>query len=83
MGSVVRISIQLPAEILRIADRERRSTGETRSELFRRALEEMVARRERAEIDRYVAGYLAKPEDAEDGWVDALGRERVEQEPWV
>lgn len=83
MGSIARISISLPAETLRVAERERRSTGESRSEFFRRAIEELVRRRrEREQIDRYVAGYIAEPEDAEESWVDALGRERLEQEPW-
>ena len=83
MTSTAKISISLPAETLRAADRERRATRETRSEFFRRAVEELVQRRrERLEIDRYVAGYVAEPEASEESWVDELGRERLAQETW-
>jgi len=83
MSATAKISISLPAETLRAADRERRLTRETRSEIFRRAVEELVQRRkERQEVDRYVAGYVAEPETAEESWVDELGKERLEQESW-
>ena len=81
---IAKISISLPEETLSVADDERRATGETRSELFRRALETLLKqRREREAAERYVAGYLADPEeepDVED--VDALGSEVLERERW-
>jgi metal-responsive CopG/Arc/MetJ family transcriptional regulator len=83
MESSAKISISLPTATLRAADRERRSTRETRSQFFRRAVEELVQRRrKREEIDRYVAGYVAEPEGSEEAWVDELGREQLEQENW-
>lgn len=79
-----RISISLPTETLRRADRERRATHESRSEFFRRAVDELIRRgREREAVERYIAGYIAQPESAADQeWLDRLGRERLEQEPW-
>ena len=83
MPKTARISISLPAETLRIADRECRTSGESRSEFFRRAVDDLVRRRhEREALDRYVAGYIAEPETPDDGWVDHAGRKRLEQEPW-
>ena len=83
MARVARVSISLPAETLRVADRERRASHESRSEFFRRAIDELIRRdRERKEVERYVAGYVAEPEASDQDWLDRLGRERVEQEPW-
>jgi metal-responsive CopG/Arc/MetJ family transcriptional regulator len=81
--TIARVSISLPSDTLRAADRERRETHESRSEFFRRAVDELIRRRrEREEIDRYVAGYIAEPEASEQDWVDSAGRDRIEQEPW-
>ena len=55
MKSAAKISISLPKAALRRADRERRKTGESRSEFFRRALQTLFesANREAA-IRSYV-----------------------------
>ena len=83
MARVARISISLPAETLKAADRERRDSRESRSEFFRRAVDELLRRRrEREQVERYVAGYVAEPETSDQDWVDRLGREHLEQEPW-
>jgi metal-responsive CopG/Arc/MetJ family transcriptional regulator len=82
MSRIARVSISLPADTLRAADRERRETHESRSEFFRRAVDELIRRRrEREEIDKYVASYVAEPEVTE-AWIDRAGRELLEQEPW-
>ena len=83
MSKVARVSISLPQDTLRAADRERRETRESRSEFFRRAIDELIRRRrERDAVDRYVAGYVAEPETADQDWVDRVGRDLLEQEPW-
>ena len=84
MLKVARVSISLPQDTLRAADRERRETRESRSEFFRRAIDELIRRRrERDAVDRYVAGYVAEPETADQqDWVDRAGRDLLEQEPW-
>ena len=81
---IAKISISLPKETLEVVDRERRSTGETRSQLFRRALDTLLAQaREKEAAERYVASYLAEPEEEYDvDDVDALGAEVLERERW-
>lgn len=84
MPGSAKISISLPKRTLEIADRERRATGESRSQLFRRAVEALVERRRREEaIELYRAGYVAEPEaeyDVDD--LDRLGEEILERESW-
>lgn len=63
MTTTAKISISLPKDVLERAERERRETGESRSELFRRALEALFERHHHeAAVRRYVEGYLAEPE---------------------
>jgi len=58
-----KVSISLPVEVLERADRERRARGESRSELFRRALDALFREQIReAAVHRYVDGYVAEPE---------------------
>lgn len=82
--ATAKISISLPQPILRAADRERQARGETRSEFFRRAVEDLVKRRQEAEdVRRYVEAYQRIPDDpAEDAMYDALAAETVSSEPW-
>ncbi len=62
-GKSAKVSVSLPEEALERVDRECAATGESRSELFRRALEALFdGERRRAAVRRYVEGYLAKPE---------------------
>ena len=83
MPRVARISISLPAETLKAADRERRDSRESRSEFFRRAVDELIRRRrERDQVERYVAGYVAEPETSDQDGIDRVAREQLEQEPW-
>ena len=84
MPTSTKISISLPRATLEIADRERRSTGESRSEYFRRAIDVLLEQeRRKAAVERYQAGYVAEPEEEyEVEGVDALGQEVLEREPW-
>jgi len=83
MPKSAKISISLPDEVLRRADRERRESGESRSELFRRALEVLFREQRReAAINRYVDGYVAEPEtEYEVSAAEASGR-AVWEEDW-
>ena len=64
---MTKISISLPHEVLATAEVECRRDGESRSELFRRALVSLVAQtREELEVAAYVAGYIAEPETEEE-----------------
>ncbi len=84
MPKVAKVSISIPADTLRWADRERRSTGESRSELFRRAVVQLLeGQREQQAVERYVAGYIAKPEVGEEAdYVDEISQELLVGEPW-
>lgn len=84
MPKTAKISISLPEKTLALADRERRSTGETRSEFFRRAVDQLMRqRRQRKAVESYVAGYVAEPEeDFEADRIDGLGQEALAGEPW-
>lgn len=84
MRATAKVSVSLPAHILERADRERRETGESRSEFFRRALEALFAsqRREVAER-RYLEGYVREPEsEYEVASAAALAAAAFEPEDW-
>ncbi len=60
---IARITISLPVELLEQAEVERKGRGESRSELFRRALETLFEKqRYETAVDSYVTGYIAEPE---------------------
>ncbi|MBI4337472.1 MAG: ribbon-helix-helix protein, CopG family [Chloroflexi bacterium] len=67
MPNTAKVAISLPEELLKSIEEHRKASGESRSQLFRRAVEEFLKRqREREDIERYVQGYLDNPETAED-----------------
>ncbi|MGH7572786.1 MAG: CopG family ribbon-helix-helix protein [Gemmatimonadota bacterium] len=84
MSKSAKISISLPADLLARADQERRQSGESRSELFRRALETLFReRRHDAAVRRYVDGYVAEPESGyEVSSADASSLAAWEEEDW-
>ena len=66
MGKTAKIAISLPEEMLQSVERERRASGETRSEFFRRAVEAFLRRqRERQMEEEYIRGYQEQPETEE------------------
>ncbi len=81
---VGKIAISLPSDLLADVERLRRTTGETRSGLIRRALELMLGRIEHDGMVReYVAGYLAHPESrSEIDSATATASEALAEEPW-
>ena len=79
-----KISISLPKHLLVAAERARESRGESRSEFFRRAVEELLRQeRERREVACYVEGYVAEPETtAEVEAIDHAGRGALDEDSW-
>jgi len=79
-----KISVSLPAELLDRVDRECATTGESRSQLFRRALEALFeGERRHAEVRRYMEGYVAEPEaEYEVAAAGAAARSALETEDW-
>lgn len=82
---VVKIAVSLPSSLYQAIEKERRETGQSRSAIVRSALEDSIARRDRAAlIERYVEGYRKHPETvaevaaAESASADALAGESWE-----
>lgn len=84
MPKTAKISISLPDQVLDRADRARRDSGETRSELFRRALEALFREQERkAAVRRYLDGYVAEPEtDYEVAAAESTSQAAWQQQDW-
>ncbi len=84
MRTVEKIAITLPRSLLEAVEERRRSTGESRSEFIRRAVETSFrVEREQEEARRYAEAYLRAPERASEvEAVHALGVAALAEEPW-
>jgi metal-responsive CopG/Arc/MetJ family transcriptional regulator len=84
MNKTAKIAISLPEKTLDEVEKERKVSGESRSEFFRRAVESLLKKeQESKEAALYIKGYRAMPETA--GEVDAvnrLGESVLAEEPW-
>ena len=64
---MIKIEITLPEELLQAVEKERLASGLSRSEFFRRVLEEHLLRPEnRGYVQRFIKGYQENPETPED-----------------
>ena len=64
---MAKIAISLPEEMLQAVEKERLACGESRSQFFRRAVEQLLRReREREWDEQYVRAYQLYPETAEE-----------------
>lgn len=67
MPGISKIAISLPEEILAAVEKERAASGETRSQIFRRAIILLLReQKERALDEQYVRGYQRVPETREE-----------------
>ena len=67
MSRITKIAISLPEDILDEVEKERKGSGESRSLLFRRAVELLLRhRRENALSEQYVRAYREVPETGEE-----------------
>jgi metal-responsive CopG/Arc/MetJ family transcriptional regulator len=84
MPKTSKIAISLPEEVLEAVEKEREESGESRSQLFRRAVELLLRQRQEREMsERYVLAYQEQPETREE--VDAARRAAstiLAEEPW-
>lgn len=84
MDRSTKVAISLPARVLEAIEKERKASGESRSEFFRRAVERLLKEeREAGEIEKYIQGYKAMPESANE--VKAIhqdGASVLAEEPW-
>jgi metal-responsive CopG/Arc/MetJ family transcriptional regulator len=84
MPRIAKIAISLPQEVLNAVEKEREGSGESRSQLFRRAVELLLRQRKEREMsERYIRAYQQVPETEED--VTAARRAAsslLAEEPW-
>ena len=64
---MAKIAISLPEETLQSVEKQRLATGLSRSEFFRRVVEEYLRLvKEREDVEQYIQGYLKYPETKEE-----------------
>jgi len=84
MPRIAKIAISLPQEVLNAVEKEREGSGESRSQLYRRAVELLLRQRKEREMsERYIRAYQQVPETEED--VTAARRAAsslLAEEPW-
>ncbi|MDP2935683.1 MAG: ribbon-helix-helix domain-containing protein [Dehalococcoidia bacterium] len=84
MPKTAKIAISLPEDFLDAIEEERKATGESRSQFFRRAIESYWQRtKERLAVEQYLEGYRKTPESLEE--VEAVhraGAAILAEEPW-
>lgn len=84
MNRSVKIAISLPRDLLARVDKRRRSSGASRSEVFRKALEsQFQLELQEEEIEQYIQGYERHPENERE-IEEALttGLVALSEEPW-
>ncbi len=81
---MAKIAISLPDKTLEEIEKERLAAGESRSEFFRRAVNEYFQnKRKREDIERYTRGYLEHPETEEAAvWNSAVLEPAWAENPW-
>ena len=81
---MAKIAISLPDEILDAVEKERSASGISRSEYFRRTVEEHLRReREKEYVSRYIQGYLDHPETPEEvATAKATNSYAFDEESW-
>ena len=84
MPGTNKVAISLPCEIFDAIEQERKESGESRSELFRRAIEMLLRRRQEEEkVRQYIRGYELMPESAEEiTATDLAAAAMLAVEPW-
>lgn len=84
MSKTSKIAISLPKEVLTAVEKEREGSGESRSQLFRRAVELLLRQRKEREMsEQYIRSYQQAPETKEE--IAAARRAAssiLAKEPW-
>jgi metal-responsive CopG/Arc/MetJ family transcriptional regulator len=67
MTKITKIAISLPEELLNAVEKEREGSGESRSQIFRRAVELLLRQRKEREMsEQYIRAYQQVPETEEE-----------------
>ena len=84
MPKTSKVAISLPEEVLTAVEREREESGESRSQIFRRAVDLLLRQRKEREMsEKYIRAYQQVPETKEE--VTAARRSAstiLAEEPW-
>lgn len=84
MGATVKIAVSLPGDLLESVESERKASGESRSQFFRRAVISLLRQKRDLEIaDHYIKAYRAQPETPRE--IEAARRTAADGlggEPW-
>ena len=84
MPRISQVAISLPEEMLTAVEKEREESGESRSQIFRRAVELLLRQRNEREMsEQYMRAYQEMPETKEE--VTAARRAAstiLAEEPW-
>jgi metal-responsive CopG/Arc/MetJ family transcriptional regulator len=78
----VKTAISIPDELFSKVEELARTTGKSRSQLFREALIEYLLRRDPEEITRSMDEALADIEDQNDRWLGEAGRDTLQRSEW-
>lgn len=76
------MAISIPDELFSKIEELARTTGKSRSQLLREALNEYLLRRDPEEITRSMDEALADIEDQNDRWLGEAGRYTLERSEW-
>jgi metal-responsive CopG/Arc/MetJ family transcriptional regulator len=90
VSKVAKVTISMPGELFDAVERERKARGQTRSEFFARAVEDLLRRERQRRLDEeYIRGYREFPESEDQelqAWVqaasEALAQVYRDEQPW-
>ncbi|MFC1934330.1 ribbon-helix-helix protein, CopG family [Chloroflexota bacterium] len=84
MSRTSKIAISLPEEVLTAVEKEREESGESRSQIFRRAVELLLRQeKEREMSEQYVQAYQKTPETMEEVTAARSAASTIlAEEPW-
>jgi len=84
MPKTSKIAISLPEEVLTAVEREREESGESRSQIFRRAVDLLLRQRKEREMSKnYIRAYQQMPETKEEVTADRRSASTIlAEEPW-
>jgi metal-responsive CopG/Arc/MetJ family transcriptional regulator len=67
MSKTSKIAISLPEDVLDAVEKERKGSGESRSQLFRNAVELLLRQRREKELsEQYISAYRQEPETVKE-----------------
>ena len=84
MPKTSKIAISLPEEVLTAVEREREESGESRSQIFRRAVGLLLRQRKEREMsEKYIRAYQQVPETKEEVTAARHSASTIlAEEPW-